>query len=125
MQYPYELDDNLFEKLGGEEAVRAVVNEFYDRVLNDSRVSGIFDGVDMNILRSHQTIFMSFMLGSPVKFEGKTLREAHKGLGITSEEYEIILDHLNGALKKFNVGIEERAKILAFVRTLKPFIMGQ
>jgi hemoglobin len=125
LNYPYEQEENLFEKLGGMDAVRAVVNDFYDRVLQDSRVNQHFTGVDMNTLRTHQTIFIGFMLGSPMKFEGRTLKHAHEGLYITSEEYEIIIEHLNESLKKFNVGIEDRAKILAVVRSLKPFIINR
>jgi hemoglobin len=122
-EFLYDKDENLYEKLGGKDAVRAVVNDFYDRVLQDPRVNHHFTGINMNTLRNHQTIFISFMLGGPQKFEGKTLRLAHEGLNITSEEYEIIMDHLDDSLKKFNVGIEDRAKILAVVRSLKPFII--
>jgi len=37
----------LYERLGGEDAIAAVVDEFYDRVMADGQVAGYFDDVDM------------------------------------------------------------------------------
>lgn len=114
----------LYEKLGGEKAIAAVVNEFYDRMINDEKVSHYFRYTDMEKLRKHQiSYFMSYALGGPNKYEGATLRESHKGLNISHEHYEIAIKHLNGALRKYNVPLEDRVKIEAFLRSVKPHII--
>ncbi|ELZ45740.1 globin [Halorubrum distributum JCM 9100] len=40
-------NETLYERLGGEPAIGAIVSEFYDRVLADDRVNHYFDDVDM------------------------------------------------------------------------------
>lgn len=114
----------LYEKYGPE-GIKAVVDEFYDRCLADPNVNYYFDGVDMHMLRMHQAAFVSYILGSPKPYTNAKLREAHKGLGIQEQDYEIILKHLDGAMKKFNLDLEDRAKILAIFRTFKAFIINQ
>jgi hemoglobin len=114
----------LYEKLGGEQTIAAVITEFYNRMLQDDRVNHHFIGVNMEQLRRHKiTYFMSYALGGPKRYEGITLRQAHAGLNITSEEYEIAIKHLNSSLRKFNVQLEDIAKIEAFLRTVKPHII--
>ncbi|GGA44481.1 group 1 truncated hemoglobin GlbN [Kroppenstedtia guangzhouensis] len=115
----------LYDKLGGNTAIRAVVNEFYDRMINDPVVSSVFDGVDLVSLRKHQAQFLAYALGGPVKYDGSTLRESHTGLNITDRQYEATIRHLNATLRKLNVELEDRAKIEAFIRSVKPFIINQ
>lgn len=116
----------LYERIGGEKAIAAVINEFYNRMLQDDRVNHHFVGTNMERLRNHQiTYFMSYALGGPKKYEGSTLRAAHAGLQISSEEYEIAIKHLNSSLRKYNVPIEDIAKIEAFLRSVKPHIINK
>ncbi len=116
----------LYERLGGEQAIAAVITEFYNRMVQDDRVNHHFIGVNIEVLRRNQiTYFMSYALGGYPQYEGSTLRQAHAGLNITSEEYEIAIKHLNSALRKFNVGLSEIAKIEAFLRSVKPHIINR
>lgn len=116
----------LYERLGGEQSIAAVITEFYNRMLQDDRVNHHFIGVNMEILRRHQiTYFMSFALGGPKRYEGSNLRHAHAGLQITSEEYEIAIKHLNSSLRKYNVPLEDIAKVEAFLRSVKPHIINK
>lgn len=117
--------ETLFYKLGGNSSIRAVVNEFYDRMINDPEVSGVFQGVDLVALRRHQAEFIAYALGGPVKYEGNTLQEAHRGFHITDRQYEITIRHLNASLRKLNVELEDIAKIEAFIRSVKPFIINK
>lgn len=55
----------LYEKLGGEQAIKQVVDDFYTRVLADDTVKSFFAHTDMEKQRRHQTAFISFALGSP------------------------------------------------------------
>jgi hemoglobin len=116
----------LYEKLGGEETIVSIVEEFTERMLNDDRINHHFIGANMDLIRKHQiAIFMSFAQGGPLKYEGAGLRFAHAGLQITSDEYDIAIQHLKATLKKFNIAIAEIAKMEAFLRSIKPHIVNK
>ncbi len=116
---------SLYEKLGGKTAVAAVVNDFYDRMLADEELNYIFKGTDMEKLRAHQTLFISYALGGPQKFEGRTLRQSHTGLNISDEQYEKTIQHLNAALRGAGVPAEDCIKVEAFIRSVKPHIINK
>lgn len=40
----------LFDQLGGQDAIDAVVDEFYDRILSDDRVAHHFEDTDVTEL---------------------------------------------------------------------------
>jgi hemoglobin len=42
---------SLFDRLGGVPAVRAVIDEFYKRLLADDRLSFFFRGTRMHVLK--------------------------------------------------------------------------
>ncbi|GGE12995.1 group 1 truncated hemoglobin GlbN [Marinithermofilum abyssi] len=118
--------ETLYDKLGGEKGISAVVHEFYDRMIADEKVRHYFTYTDLEKLREHQiTYFMSYALGGPHKYQGNTLRIAHKGLNISFEAYEIAIRHMNGALRKYNVPIDDRVTVEAFLRAVKPHIINK
>jgi len=108
-------DATLYDRLGGEPAVGAVVNEFYDRVLADERVAHHFDDVDMADQRSHQTKFLSAVTGGPMTYEGDDMETAHEGLAITDDEFDAIATHLDGALREFDVADADREAVMETV----------
>lgn len=119
-----EKEVSLYEQLDGRKVIDAVVEEFYNRMLVDEQVNYLFEGVDIESLRKHQERLIFYAFGGPVSHERK-LRLAHKGLKITHEQFERAIKHLNAAMWKYNVHIDESAKVEAFFRSLKPHIIGQ
>lgn len=97
----------LYDEIGGEDALSAAVDSFYERLLNDSEVSGWFDGLDLRQLKAHQRAFLAVGLGGPEHYDGRSMRNAHSGLGITDEAFTITVQHLAGALR--DLGVEEPA----------------
>ncbi|MFC4075912.1 group I truncated hemoglobin [Salinithrix halophila] len=113
----------LYDQLG-EEGIIAVVNEFYDRMIMDKRVSHYFIHADTDRLREHQIqYFISHVLGGPRQYDGINLRTAHNGLNITNEAYEVAIKHMNASLRKFNVSPDIQVKVEAFLRGIKPHII--
>lgn len=124
MSHLQQKQDTLYQKLGGEPTIAAIISDFYQRMLNDDRVSHHFTGSNMEQLKRHQiTFFISFALGGPRKYNGNNLRMAHSGLDITSEEYDVAIKLLNQSLRKYNVEIDDIAKVEAFLRSVKPHII--
>ena len=46
---------------------------------------------------------MGQVLGGPSDYDGRSLREAHHGLGITKRHFDLVVGHLAGALKSAGV----------------------
>jgi hemoglobin len=114
----------LFEQLGGMSTVETVVAEFYDRLLGDTRINHHFINVDLDVLQKHFTsYFATFFLSGPESYSGKSLRMAHNGLRITSEEYDIARKHLRQILYKYEVPIEIIAKLEANLMIVKPHVI--
>ncbi|MDL5363016.1 group 1 truncated hemoglobin [Halalkalicoccus sp. NIPERK01] len=105
-------EQTLYERLGGEESIEAVVDRFYGHVMADDLVNGYFEDVDMQRQIAHQTQFISAVTGGPVEYSGEDMRAAHEGMGINEEEFNAIARHLNTALKEFEVPEAEREDVL-------------
>ena len=116
-------ESTAFDRMGGNEAVESVVDEFYGRVLNDDRVVHHFEGTDTTALRAHQVQFISAVTGGPVEYTGRGMREAHRGMGITDEEFDVVAEHLDRALAGNGVDDEDRGRVLAEVEDLRPEIV--
>ncbi|WP_254521875.1 group I truncated hemoglobin [Natrinema caseinilyticum] len=104
--------DSLYERLGGKDAITAVVDEFYDRVVADEQVAHYFDDVDMQAQRAHQTQFISSVAGGPVEYSGEAMETAHADLDITPSDFQAIAGHLEDALVAFDVDEGDREAVL-------------
>lgn len=118
------MEQTLYEKVGGEEAVSKVVDYFYDElVLKDESVNHFFVDTDMEKQKSHQTKFISFALGGPKQYSGKSMAKAHEGLNLQPEHFNSIATHLHDALAHFGVPEADIQTALSKVATLKDDIL--
>jgi len=116
-------DATLYDRLGGETAVGAVVTEFYDRVVADDDVAHHFDDIDMIEQRSHQTKFLSAVTGGPMQYEGDDMETAHEGMGVTAAEFDALAGHLDDALREFDVADADRTAVLDAVEGFRDDIV--
>jgi hemoglobin len=70
----------LYEAIGGEEKVRAILQSLYDKLFDDPMVGFLFEGKDKAHIIEQQLAFTCRFLGGPHKYEGKPLPVAHAGL---------------------------------------------
>jgi hemoglobin len=117
-------EETLYERLGGEESIEAVVDRFYEHVMADDLVNGYFEDVDMQSQVAHQTQFISAVTGGPVEYDGEEMAEAHEGMGIAEEEFYAIADHLDTALVEFDVPETEREAVLEEIESYEEAIVG-
>jgi hemoglobin len=112
-----------YEAVGGGPAVSAVVNDFYERVLRDPKLSHYFEGVDLPRLKRHQVLLVTQVLGGPNGYDGRPLGEAHEGLGITSDEFSTVVGHLAAAMTDAGVPDDIIARAGAAVVATEPDIV--
>jgi hemoglobin len=117
-------DETLYDRLGGQDAVDAVVDEFYDRVLADEDLEPYFDGVDMEGLRDHQKEFVAYVTGGLDDYDGPNMADAHAHLGVTPEAFGRVAEHLDASLAECGVADDDRAEVMATVADLEDDVVS-
>ena len=111
-------DTSLYAQIGGEAAVQAAVERFYEKVLADPMLEHFFVRVDVKRLKDHQFAFLSQALGGPKKYSGATMSVAHARLAITQQHFDLVATHLVETLRELAVPESIIAQIAAAVSPL-------
>lgn len=119
----------LFERLGGEPAVEAVVENFYTRVMEDSRINHFFAGIDMKKQREHQIAFLRFTFGGSSYYRGLSLRNAHQNLveefGLRDEHFNAVFEHLVSTLKDLRVREDLIKEVGENLESIRSYILNK
>src|SRR5512143_3409563 len=91
----------LYDRIGGAEAVSAMVGSFYEKVIADPDLKPYFDHVAMDKLRRMQTEFFSAALDGPVTYTGRPVIHAHQGQHITRKHFQAFVEHLFETLANY------------------------
>ncbi len=114
---------SLFERLGGTDAITAVVKDFRDRCGGDSRINAKFARTDMARLTSMLIDQVSEATGGPAKYTGRDMKTAHTDMGVTAGEFNALVEDLVATLNKFGVGKAEQDELLDILGPLKSDIV--
>ncbi len=120
------MEKSLYDRLGGYEAISAVVNDFAGKLFVDPQVGPFFKGMGADTRQSFiqkNINLVCNVTGGPCKIISRPAKTVHAGLGITETEFNIVVNHLVDTLDKFNVPAKEKEELLAIIGTLKPDIV--
>lgn len=118
----------LYDRLGGKPAITAVVDEFVARVAADKRINSFFSGVagDPARLASFKGKLVDQICeasGGPCKYTGKDMKATHEGMGITTADFNALVEDLVGALDKFKVAPDDKQALLGVLGPMKKDIV--
>jgi len=116
---------SLYDRLGGQPAITAVVDDFVANVAADSRINGFFAKTDIPRLKRLLVEQICAGTGGPCTYTGRSMPEAHKGMHITDAQFGALVEDLKKSLDKFKVPEKEQADLLAILGPMKPAIVGQ
>ncbi|SEG63803.1 hemoglobin [Nonomuraea solani] len=116
---------SYYEKIGGAPTVREAVDRFYVVVLDDVDLKPYFDGVDMARLKRHMVMLLCSVLGGPEVYEGHDLADAHRGMGVTGEDYQRVGGHLIGVLRELGAGEDVVEHVVATLGAVRGAIVEQ
>jgi len=114
----------LYERLGGEDAVAALIEELYIRVLADPLFTPFFEKLDIQRLKAHQFAFTSQALGGPHPYSWPSLVKAHAGLRIEQRHFDAFVEHLRSSLREIGATDVLSAEVLSLVTPLSGVIVN-
>lgn len=119
-------EKSLYERVGGYNALAAVVDDFIGRLVSDKRFEKFFAGFSTDSkkrIRQHILDQFCAATGGPCIYMGRDMKTTHGGIGITEADWDAAAKHLVASLDKFKVPEKEKGELLAFVTSLKKDIV--
>jgi hemoglobin len=116
---------SLYERLGGKDAITAVVDDFVANVAADNRINKFFAKTNIPNLKRNLVDQICQATGGPCTYTGRDMKTAHKGMGITDADFNALVEDLQKSLNKFKVPDKEQGELLSILGSLKPQIVGQ
>ncbi len=128
-QQKQKKEKSLYQRLGGTYAIATVVDDFIERLLvnevlnanpaiNEARARVPKAGLKFRV-----TALVSQVTGGPEKYAGRSMKEAHKHLNITENEWDAMAADFKKSLDKFNVPEKEQQELFAIVGGTKKDIV--
>lgn len=129
----------LYDRLGGQEGVSAIVDDFVTRVLADPTVNWERKGMkqggisihrgrslewDANAgnvekLKKHLAQFIAVKTGGPTTYEGAEMKAAHAGMRITNTEFDASIGSMKATLDKLQIPNDEQKELLAIIESTR------
>ena len=110
---------SLYERLGGKEAITAVVDTFVGNVGADKRINGYFASTDLTKLKVNLVNQICEGSGGPCKYTGRTMKQTHAGMGVTEAAFGALVEDLVAALDHHKVGKGEKEELLGILGPMK------
>ena len=94
---------SLFDQLGGEPVLRAIIDHFIDRVVADTMIGFFFARINKDRLKQLEYEFAAQHLGADVVYSGRQIHEAHQRHAIMGGQFRRRLVLLKETLAAFDV----------------------
>ena len=123
----------LYDRLGGEAAIAAVVDTFVSLAAADAELNFTRQGTaneweatpeSVRLLKTRLVQFVGQATGGPQVYEGGDMATVHTGMEITNEEFDMLAGHLGAALDAHSVPDEEKQELFAIVETTRSAIVA-
>ena len=103
---------DLYDRLGGFDAITAVVDSFVARCAADDRINRTFARTDLPRLKKMLVDQVCEATGGPCTYSGRDMRETHDGVGVTAGEFDALVEDLGATLDEFNVPAAEQSELV-------------
>lgn len=118
----------LYERLGGYDAISAVVSDFGNRLFADPKLASSFGGLPPDRqarFKQLNVLMVCAATGGPCTYIGRAMPATHQGMKITDMQFDQVAAHLVTTLDKFKVPQPEKGELLAIIGGLRGDIVGK
>ena len=118
----------LYERLGGEKAIAALVDDLVARSASNPAVNFSRQGTprewsptpeNIERLKARLIQFFGAATGGPQRYEGQDMVTAHRGMRITDTEFDAFASDLRASLDRLAVGEKEQKELMETIESAR------
>jgi hemoglobin len=114
---------SLYDRLGGEPVMTAVVSETIDQVVADPKLNASFKGTDIGRVKRLIVEQICDISGGGCHYSGDTMRDVHADHNVTQAQFFGLVEILRSALRRHHVPLRARNQLLALLAPMAPDVI--
>jgi hemoglobin len=117
---------SLYERLGGYDGIATFVNNLLPRLQTDSQLGRFYQnrGEDGVAREKQLTIdFFCSSTGGPVNYNGRNMKQAHKGMKLSQNDWSIFLQLIDATIEALQIPRQESDEVVSLMSGLKEDIV--
>ena len=116
-------ENTLYERLGGEAGVARIAEDIWANHTRNPLVKQRYVNSDPERLKRLVREMFGAGTGGPETYTGKGMLDAHRGMNISEQEFNAVVDDVLDALAKNGVGQREKDEVLAILWSMRKEIV--
>jgi len=109
----------MLDAFHGRAGIDRIVEDLVERIQADKRISEILDKQDIVRLRRLLKEQFCYILNGGCEYSGRTMKDAHKDLGIQTADVGALVEDLQAAMRKEGVPFFAQNRFLAKLAPMK------
>lgn len=114
---------SLYDRLGGYNAISAVVDDFVANVAADKRINKFFAKANIPRLKARLVEQLCQASGGPCIYTGGDMKSVHAGMGVRNKDFDALVGDLVKSLNKFKVPAAEQKEIASVLLPMRKDIV--
>ncbi|WP_297734476.1 group 1 truncated hemoglobin [uncultured Maricaulis sp.] len=104
---------DLFERFGGRPGLERIMDDFLVNLNADERTAPFFRGIDETRVKRMLVEQFCVILNGPCTYTGRSMSEAHRGMGVTEADFYALVENLQVAMSDNGVPFRAQNRLLA------------
>jgi hemoglobin len=105
--------DPLYRDLGEKDGIATIAKYTTANFLADPRIKATFDNTNMERFEKLLADQFCVVAGGPCEYKGRSMKDAHKALGLDNADFNAVVEDLQDALDKAGVPFATQNRFLA------------
>lgn len=117
-------DSSLYRAFGEKAGLSTLMDDFVARLKADTRIGSFFKDVNGRHLATQLTDQLCALVGGPCVYEGETMRESHRELGIQRAHFNSLVEVLQDSMDSRGIAFSDQNRMLALLAPMHRDIVG-
>lgn len=113
----------VFAEFGGKLGLVALMNDFMNNLMADSRTRPYFANADREHIKAELVDQFCVILDGPCTYTGKSMEQVHRGMEVNRAAFNALVEDLQKAMNKHQIPFRAQNKLLAKLAPMSKVII--